>query len=107
MQPDGWARPARLLVGGRAGGRRNFYPRFGRIDLAPTYPGICSKGRQEGLGSEATSSRRTSPVGSARSRCPDGGRADARTTNRGFERAGGGADCHAGLPNAFVATEGG
>src|ERR1017187_7077891 len=37
---------------------------------------------------------------------PGTGRADARTTNRRFERAGGGADCHAGLENAFVPAGG-
>ena len=105
MQPGGWAWPARLLVGGRAGGRRKFLPAVLAGRLGSGGMGLDPSGRQAGrLASEATPSGRSYPVGSRGARSPGAGRADAGRRTAGSERAGGGADCHAGFANALVPT---
>jgi hypothetical protein len=102
MQPGGWASTARLLVGGRAWGRRNFYPRCGPVSSGPaTWEWLDGAGRKDMTLKQCLGAKLSCRLGEEPDpREPDGLMPGRRTA--GSREAGGGADCHAGLENAFV-----
>jgi hypothetical protein len=106
MQSGGRASTTRLLVGGRAGRRRKCHPRCGPVNSGPvTWGWLDGAGRKEMTLKPCLGAKLSCRLGEEPDpREPDGLMPGRRTA--GSREAGGGADCHAGLENAFVPAGG-